>query len=357
MSYDVQLNINFISNIAGGVMKITILKSVISAAIIAGLLLMLSIPAHAQNRLIRGKVTDQDNQPLADVNVRIEGTDVVRTFNPKTDRRGNYVQLLGTQPGTYRVIVRKDGFQPEYKENVRPELGEEATADFTLKPGDSTQKLPFELTDEDRADYQRRLEAQKKQQQFSKEVRARFDQGVTMFDAGQYSEALAEFNAALKLDPKQPGIIARAGDCYLQLDRNEEALEAYDNALAIDPGDASLYAQKGVVLSRLGKASESQEMFQRSAELDPRGAAQNFYNLGVTMYNSSEMAGAADAFKRSVASDPNYAESYYLLGMCLANDDAQFPAAVDAFKKYVEIGKKADQIQIAKEMITALGAM
>jgi len=338
-------------------MKNTILKSVISAVIFSGLLLILSIPAHAQNRQIRGKITDQDNQPIADVNIRIEGTDIVRNFVLRSNRRGEYIQLLGAQIGTYRIIVRKDGFQPEYKENVRPELGEEVTLDFTLKPGDSTQKLPFEYTDEDRADYNRRIEAQKKQQQFSKEVRARFDQGVAMFDAGQYDEALAEFNAALKLDSKQPGIIARAGDCYLKLDRNEEALEAYDNALAIDPGDASIYAQKGVVLSRLGKASESQEMFQRSAELDPRGAALNFYNLGVTMYNSSEMAGAADAFRRSVAADSNYAESYYLLGMCLANDDAQFPAALDAFKKYVEIGKKAEQIQIAKEMITALGAM
>jgi len=349
----------FISIQAGGVMKITILKSVISAVIIAALLLMLSIPAFAQsgNRAIRGKVTDPDNQPVADVNIRIEGTDIVRNFNLKTNKRGEFVQLLGTQPGTYRVIARKDGFQPNYKDNNSPGLGEEVVVDLVLKPGDGTQKLPFEYTDEDKADLQRRLEVQKKQQKFSAEVRSRFDQGVTLFDAGQFNEALAEFNAALAVDPNQPGILSRAGDCYVKLNRNEEALETFDKALTMDPGDANLYAQKGVVLSRLGKATESQEMFQRSAELDPRGAALNFYNLGVTMYNSSEMAGAADAFKRSVAADSNYAESYYLLGMCLANDDTQFPAAIDAFKKYIEIGKKADQVQIAKDMVTALGAM
>jgi len=338
-------------------MKTTILKSVISAVFAAGLLLILSIPAHAQsgNRLIRGKVTDEKDQPMAGVNIRIEGIDVVRNFTLKTDRRGEFVQLLGTQPGTYRVIARMDGFTPAYKDNLAPGLGEEVTAELQLKPGDSTQKLPFEMTDSDRAEYQKRLEDQKKRQQFSKEVRAKFDQGITLFDAGQYNEALAEFNAALAIDPNQPGILARAGDCYLKLNRNEEALEAYDKALALDSGDASLYAQKGVVLSRLGKAEESQEMFTKSAQLDPAGAGMNFYNLGVTMYNASEMDKAADAFKRSVAADPNYAESYYLLGMSLANDEAQFPAAVEAFKKYIEIGKKADQVQIAKDMITALG--
>jgi len=336
-------------------MKITILKSVISVALVAGLLLVFVIPAHAQNRAIRGKVTDENNQPLEGVSVRIEATDTTRNFNPKTDRRGEYVQLLGTQMATYRVIARKEGYQPAYKDNLRPGLGEEETANFQLVPGDSTQKLPFELTDAERSEYQKRLEDQRKRQKFTAEVKARFDQGVTLFDAGQYSDALAEFNAALATDPNQPGIQARAGDCYIRLDRNEEALEAYDKAIALDPGDASLYAQKGVALARLGKAAESQDMFKRSAELDPRGAAQNFYNLGATLVNANDMEKAVDAFKQSIASDPNYAESYYLLGISLANDEAMFPAAVDAFKKYVEIGKRAEQVQIAKDMINALG--
>ena len=337
-------------------MKVTILKSVISAALTTGLLMVFSMPAHAQNRAIRGKVTDENNQPVEGVVVKIEGTDLVRNFSPKTNKKGEYIQLLGTQMGTYRAIVRKEGYQPAYKDNLRPELGEEATADFQLKPGQDS-KLPFEMSDADKAEYQKRLDDQKKRQQFSKEVQAHFDQGVSLFDAGQYNEALAEFNAALAVDPKQSGVLARAGDCYSRLNRNDEALETYEKAITLDSSNASLYAQKGVVLSRLGKTDESQEMFNKSAELDPRGAALNFYNLGVTMYNSSEMERAADAFKRSVAADSNYAESYYLLGMSLANDEAQFPAAVTAFKKYVEIGKKADQVQIAKDMITALGGM
>ena len=338
-------------------MKISILKSALAAALTAGLLLVFSMPVHAQNRAIRGKVTDEKDQPVDGATVKIEGTDLVRNFNLKTNRRGEFMQLLGTQVGTYRVIVRKDGYQPAYKENLRPEMGEEATADIQLKPGDSTQKLPFEMTDSDRAEYQKRLEDQKKRQKFSAEVKTHFDQGVTLFDAGQYNEALAEFNAALAVDAKQPGILARAGDCYLRLNKNNEALDAYNKAIELDPGDASLYAQKGVVLGRMGKAAESQEMFTRSAELDPRGAGMNFYNLGVTMYNAGEMDKAADAFKRSVAADSNYAEAYYLLGMSLANDESQFPAAVTAFKKYIEIGKKADQVQIAKDMIAALGGM
>jgi len=338
-------------------MKVTILKLMTSVVLIAGVLLVFSTPALAQNRAIRVKVTDENGKPVDAASIKIEGTDVFRVFEGnrvRTDRRGEFLQLLGQQTGTYRVIVRKDGFEPAFKDNIRPEMGEEVPVEIQLKPG-SDFKLPFEMSDADRADYQRRIEDQKKRQQFSAAVKKHFDQGVALFDAGQFAEALAEFLAALETDSGQPGILARAGDCYLRLNRNEEALDAYDKAITLDPMDASLYAQKGVVLSRLGKAAESQEMFTRSAELDPKGAAQNFYNLGVTLVNANDMMKAADAFRQSIAADPNYAESYYLLGISLVNDENQFAAAIDAFKKYVEIGKRADQVQIAKDMISALG--
>ena len=337
-------------------MKVTILKSVISVALTFGVLLVFTIPAHAQNRSIRVRVTDENNQPVQDVMVRIEGLDVHRVFEgprAKTDRRGELVQLLGTQAATYRVVVRKEGFQPDFKDNIRPEYGEEFLVEFQIKPG--TGMLAFEVTDADRAKQQQIMEEQQRQQRFSAEVRAHFDQGVTLFAAGQYNDALKEFSAALAIDPKQPGILSRIGDSYASLDRNKEALEAYDGAIELSPNDANLYAQRGVVLSRLGKASESQESFKRSAELDPSGAAMNFYNLGVTLVNAGDMGKAVEAFKQSIEADPNYAESYYLLGISLVNDESMFSAAIDAFKKYLEIGKRADQVQIAKDMIDALG--
>ena len=335
-------------------MRISILKSVITGTLIAGVLLIFSISAQAQNRAIRGKVTDDKDQPVADAKVKIEGTDIFREFSLKTNKKGEFFQLLGQQSGAYRVIVRKEGFEPAFKDNLRPEMGEEVAAELQLKPG-SDYKLAFEMTDADRAEYQKKLEDQKKRQKFSAEVKARFDKGVELFDLGQIEEALTEFNAALTIDPKQPGILARAGDCYVKLNKNEEALDAYNKAIELDPADGNLYALKGVVLSRLGQTAESQEMFKKSAELDPRGAGLNFYNLGITLVNSGDMEKAAEAFKQSIAADSNYAESYYQLGMCLSGNESSFGDAIAAFKKYIEIGKKAEQVQLAKDMIPALG--
>ena len=129
-------------------MSISTRNVFLAAAISIALLLTLALPAAAQSRSIKGKVTDDKGNPIADADIIIQGTDIARVLNTKTNKSGEYLYLLGLQVATYRVIARKKGYQPDYKENIRPELGEEAVADFTLVPGEDY-KLPFEMTPEE----------------------------------------------------------------------------------------------------------------------------------------------------------------------------------------------------------------
>lgn len=342
-------------------MKIPIKKSAVSAVMVAGLLLVFSISAHAQVRALRGKVTDGNGEPVVGATINIEATDVYRKFPPvKTDKKGEYYQILGNnQTGIYRMVIRKEGYSPTFKENLRPEIGEELITDFKLEPGNEKEKFLFEMSAAEKKDYEKRLaqneENKKQREKWSKEVAAHVSKGNALFDEGKYDDALLELNKALEGLPElkyQSGVLARVGDIYLKTDRNDEAVEVYDKIITVDPGNASVYAQKGVALGRLGKTAESQEMFKKSAELDPKNAAKNFYNMGVTMFNSDDMGKAVDAFKQSIEADSNYSESYYMLGMSLLNDESMIPEAVAAFKKYVSIGKRADQLKIAKEMIS-----
>jgi len=105
----------------------------------------------------------------------------------------------------------------------------------------------------------------------------------------------------------------------------------------------------------MGKTGEAQDAFRKAAAANPAIAAQNFYNLGVSMFNSGHTDDAINAFKQSIAADQNFAESYFQLGICLSAKPDMIPAAVDAMKKYVQVGKKADQIEIAKQLISSLG--
>jgi len=80
------------------------------------------------------------------------------------------------------------------------------------------------------------------------------------------------------------------------------------------------------------------------------------YNLGVTQYNDNRLEEAAGSFKRAIAADSGYAEAYYLLGNCLLGNQETICDAIDAFKKYTNLGGKAENVDVAKAMIDALGS-
>ena len=319
-----------------------------------GWFLISIMPGVAQSRVIKGKVVDDKGQPVVGAEITIQGMDVYRNFRVKTDKKGQYFYLLGIQTGGYRVIARAQGFQPEYKEGIRPQLSEEAEVNFTLNPG-ADHKLPFEMTDAERVEAQKKYEEAKKRQQLSGEIQASFKLGVQLTDEGKYDDAILEFNKALEKLPDEPVLYAALANAQAKLGKNDQALASYEKAISLNPKDPQLYTSLGVFLNTIGKTAESQAAFKKASELDPASAAQNFYNIGVTLVNTGKAAEAAEAFKQSIAADPNYAEAYYQLGMALSGKQDTIPAAIDALKKYMQIGKKPEQIEVAKQIISALG--
>ncbi len=335
-------------------MHFSIRRFFMSAAVVVGLLLMSALPGMAQSRIIKGKITDESGQPIAGAQVVIQGTDVYRNFNVKTDKKGQFFYLLGLQAGTFRVIARAQGFQPEYKENIRPQLSEEAEVNLTLKPG-ADFKLPFEMSEAERADAIKKYEEAKKRQSMSAEIQATFKLGTQLSDEGKYDDAIVEFNKALEKLPDEPVIYAAIANAQAKQGKNDAALASYQKAIDLNPKDPAFHTGMGVLLNSLGKTAESQAAFKKAAELDPASAAQNFYNIGVTLVNSGKAAEAAEAFKQAIAADANFAEAYYQLGMSLSGKQDTIPAAIEALKKYIEIGKKPEQVEVAKQIISALG--
>jgi len=308
----------------------------------------------AQNRSFKGTVVDEEGKPVADAKITIDGQNIVMHFETKTNKNGEYIYLIGMQSGIFRMVVRKEGFQPAFKENLQPALGEPLVTDFTLKAG-SDYPLPWELTDEEKAAYLQQAEQMKKRKELEGEIKETFNEGVQLSDAGNYEQAIETFNKALEMAPGEPVIYAAIAKAQTAMGQNEEALASYEKAIEADAYNPDFFMNKGVVLNALGRVDEAREAFKKSAELNPANAAQTYYNLGATLVNSGDTSGAVEAFKQSIASDPNYAESYYQLGICLSGDSASVPDAIAALEKYVEIGKKADQVDVAKQIIAVLG--
>lgn len=317
------------------------------------LILLMGMPALAQNRIIKGKVTNDQGQPVQGAEIKIQGLDVKREYTTKTDKKGEYF-YMGIPYGQYRVVVRAQGFQPDYLKGIQPSISEERVVDFTLKPGQD-HKLDFELSPQEIERLKQEQAKAEKQKQSSAEVKAAFDAGLALAQQGKHAEAIEEYKKALEKDPDQPYIQANMADALAKVNKNDEALAAYQKAIALKPDDSAMYTNMGVLLGKMGKTAESQEAFKKAASISPAAAGQNFYNLGATLVNSGRSAEAADAFKQAIAADPNFAEAYYQLGICLSGNPATIPDAIKSLQKYIEIGQKADQVEVAKQLISALG--
>jgi len=316
-------------------------------------LLTLALPLTAQNRVIQGTITDDKGQPVVGAQVSIQSLDSkMRQYNVKTKKKGDFV-YMGIPAGDYRVVVRAAGFAPNFRQPIRPSIQEPSVVDMTLTPG-SDQKLPFEMSAEEVNAIQKEVEKAEKRKQVSAEVQKLFDEGLGLAAQGKHQEAIEVYKKALDQDPEQSNIMGNMADSYSKLGNNEEAVVIYQKAIAVNPKDAALYTNLGVILSKLGKEAESQAAFKKAAEVNPGASAQNFYNIGATLVNSGKSQEAAESFKKAIEADPNFAEAYYQLGMCLSGKAETMPDAIKALEKYIQIGQKADQIEVAKQIIAAL---
>jgi tetratricopeptide (TPR) repeat protein len=315
------------------------------------LLLLTSIPIFGQIRTLRGKVIDEAGKPIVGAEVEIQRTDIARVYKTKTERDGTYI-YTGLPFGTYRIVIRKQGFDPDFVQGLQPRLGDERTYDFTLKPGPG-RKLAFELTKEELEQMQKQAGKAEEMKKQSEEVKTLFTQGLDFAGKNQYPEAIDAFKKALEKDPEQPNIWANLGDTQAKAGKMDEAVASFQKAISIKPDDAGLHQNLGVLYGKVGKSAEAEAEFKKAAELNPQGSATNFFNLGATMVNSGKSAEAITAFQQAIQADPSYAEAYYQLGLCYVGA-GKMSESIEALKKYVEIGKNADNIQTAKALLAEL---
>lgn len=309
---------------------------------------------------ISGTVVDPQGNPVEDVQIRIEGMEVSRSFRVETDEEGEFVHAGVPIRGIYRVIAEKEGYQGEYVEGVKPGFSRtdaRSTIKLTLKPGEQ-RKFAFEMTDEELAELERRREEQRKQAEQMEKIRADFNQAVAMYNLGQYQEAADAFLKVIEIDAEQAPVWANLAQCYQQMESYEKSLEAWDKAITLDPEKASYVQSKGSIYAAMGDMEQAQQLYEKAAgmssELDPEGAATNYYNMAVTFINSGKNEQAVEALNKALELKPDHAESHYQLGITLLGLD-DMEGALNHLQQYVEIAPNGENAEVAKALIGQLG--
>jgi tetratricopeptide (TPR) repeat protein len=80
---------------------------------------------------------------------------------------------------------------------------------------------------------------------------------------------LADFNEALKINPKNADLLRTRGQMLLEEGKVKEALADFENAVKLDPKDAESHQFLGTVQAALGKSDEALKSLSKAIELAP----------------------------------------------------------------------------------------
>lgn len=92
--------------------------------------------------------------------------------------------------------------------------------------------------------------------------------GIAAAQAGQFENAIAEYDRALKVNPNNANVLNWRGYALYRLARMEAARDSLQRAVDADPRHAEAYYNLALVLWRLKAEAEAAKALQRAFELD-----------------------------------------------------------------------------------------
>ena len=118
-------------------MRSKLLLNLFAAALVVALS---ALTASAQVITAKGKVVlkqaDGTTVPVQGAIIKFYRTDINQTFEAKTDKRGEYVNVGIPLVGTFIIAVSAPGARPDFIPEVK--ISQQTQNDFTLEPGDGT---------------------------------------------------------------------------------------------------------------------------------------------------------------------------------------------------------------------------
>jgi tetratricopeptide (TPR) repeat protein len=135
-------------------------------------------------------------------------------------------------------------------------------------------------------------------------------------EADRHVEAIAEYEAAIKLSPTQPGLHEELGSEYRNANKIPEAEQAFQRELEIDPNNVLARYKLGALAVEQGDGAKAKQLIEEALKQKP-GLIHSDYNLGRAEMLLGNDAVAATHFERATQTDtdPEVVEqAWYQLG-------------------------------------------
>jgi len=159
--------------------------------------------------------------------------------------------------------------------------------------------------------------------------------GVILLQQGKPAEAVADYQAAIRLKPNNATAHLDFGTALDTMGKKTEAIQEYEKALQFDPHNVAAHRNLGVVLVEMNRLSEAIAHDRQALQLRP-DIAELHDDLGNALLKSGRAAEAVDELQTALQLDPNYAGACLDLGIALA-DTGRIPEAISYYQEALRL--------------------
>jgi tetratricopeptide (TPR) repeat protein len=135
------------------------------------------------------------------------------------------------------------------------------------------------------------------------------DRGIAYSDKKLFDRAIADFDAALKIDTDHALAFANRAIAYHRKNDYDRAIADYDEAIRLDTEDPDTYRNRGLAFYRKGKYERTIEDDDRAIKLRP-DFAEAYYDRGRAHYKLDDNSEALADFSAVIRIEKDSADAF-----------------------------------------------
>jgi tetratricopeptide (TPR) repeat protein len=224
-----------------------------AAIALATLTLASSGLAQYREYYARGRVLDEQQKPLPDVEITLLDASTSRSFHMKTDQKGEF-KFAGLPHATYEVTFAREGY---------------VTAKDTWK----FDRIQERMQKVDVPDVVLVSQAQVAHAQQLKKADAGVKKASEKIRAGDFDAATALLEPVLAKNPADANALFYLGLARVGKQEYREAAESLARVTELQPDFSGAWLELGICHGKLGEAEKALAAYDRTLQLDPTNTA------------------------------------------------------------------------------------
>ena len=169
--------------------------------------------------------------------------------------------------------------------------------------------------------------------------------GFLLTQENNYSGAIATLERATKLDANNAKAFNALGFVYVRIKDYTNALSAYRRAIALDRENIDAYNSVGFLLSEQKNYTEAAKIYRQAIAIAPNDS-KSYLNLGYVLALAGDRKGAFAIYNQADKIAPFNADVLVAIGGLLAEQN-QTDEAIAKYKRALEINPRHPQANLA----------